>query len=58
LRNKSGWTAPKNTPGFSFDYWPEERPAGLFFAVNVSLMGVYGFVTYHALALLERGKQK
>jgi hypothetical protein len=44
--------------GFSFDYWPEERPAVLFFVVNLSLMGVYVFVTYYALALLERGKQK
>ncbi|MDR1288557.1 MAG: DUF4405 domain-containing protein [Treponema sp.] len=44
--------------GFSFDYWPEERSAILFFAVNLSIMGVYVFVTYYALALLERGKQR
>jgi hypothetical protein len=44
--------------GFSFDYWPEERPAVVFFAVNLSIMGVYVFVTYYALALLERWKQK
>jgi hypothetical protein len=44
--------------GFSFDYWPEERPAILFFAVNLSIMGLYVFITYYALALLERGKQK
>jgi hypothetical protein len=44
--------------GFSFDYWPEERPAILFFAVNLSLMGVYVFITYYALALIERRKQK
>jgi hypothetical protein len=44
--------------GFSFDYWPEERPAVLFFAVNLSLMGVYVFVAYYTLALLERRKQK
>jgi hypothetical protein len=44
--------------GFSFDYWPEERPAVLFFAVNLSIMGIYVFVTYYALALLERRKQK
>jgi hypothetical protein len=41
--------------GFSFDYWPEERPAVLFFAVNFSLLGVYVFITYYAIALLERG---
>jgi hypothetical protein len=44
--------------GFSFDYWPEERPVILFFAVNLSIMGLYVFITYYALALLERGKQK
>jgi hypothetical protein len=43
--------------GFSFDYWPEERPAILFFAVNLSIMGVYVFITYYALALIERRKQ-
>jgi hypothetical protein len=44
--------------GFSFDYWPEERPAVLFFAFNLSIMSVYGFAAYYALVLLERGKQK
>jgi hypothetical protein len=44
--------------GFSFDYWPEERPAILFFAVNLSLMGVYIFVTFYVLVLLEQRKQK
>jgi hypothetical protein len=43
--------------GFSFDYWPEERPAVFFFAVMLSIMGVYVFITYYALALLERRKQ-
>jgi hypothetical protein len=37
--------------GFSFDYWPEERPAVLFFAVNLSIMGVYVFVTYCVVKL-------
>jgi hypothetical protein len=44
--------------GFSFDYRPEERPAILFFAVNLSIMCLYVFVTYYALALLERRRQK
>jgi hypothetical protein len=44
--------------GFSFDYWPEERSAVLFFAVMLSIMGVYVFITYYALKLLERRKQK
>jgi hypothetical protein len=35
--------------GFSFDYWPEERPAVLFFAVNFSLMGLYACAVYYAL---------
>jgi hypothetical protein len=38
--------------GFSFDYWPEERPAILFFAINLSIMGVYIFVTYYAFKFL------
>jgi hypothetical protein len=47
--------------GFSFDYWPEERPAILFFAVNLSIMSVYVFVTYYVfkiLTKLERGDTK
>jgi hypothetical protein len=45
--------------GFSFDYWPEERPAALFFLCNISIMGVYVFVTYYALTLLEwRGRKR
>jgi hypothetical protein len=44
--------------GFSFDYWQEERPAIVFFAVNLSIMGLYVFMTYYVLVLLERGKQK
>jgi hypothetical protein len=43
--------------GFSFDYWPEERPAIVFFAVNLSIMGLYVFMTYYALVLLERGNK-
>ena len=44
--------------GFSFDYWPEERPGLLFFAESVSIMGIYVFVTYYALKLLERRAQR
>jgi hypothetical protein len=44
--------------GFSFDYWPEERPVILFFAINLSIMGMYVFVTYYTFGLLERRKQK
>jgi hypothetical protein len=44
--------------GFSFDYWPEERPAILFFAVNLSIMAVYSFVAYYALKGLERRTQR
>jgi hypothetical protein len=38
--------------GFSFDYWPQERPVILFFAVNLSIMGMYVFVTYYALKFI------
>jgi hypothetical protein len=39
--------------GFSFDYWPEERPAILFSAANLSIMGVYIYVTYYALKFID-----
>jgi cytochrome b561 len=35
--------------GFSFDYWPEERPPILFFAVNLSIMSVYACAVYYSL---------
>jgi hypothetical protein len=37
--------------GFSFDYWPEERPAVLFFVVTLSIMSVYVFVTYYGVKI-------
>jgi hypothetical protein len=40
--------------GFSFDYWPEERPAVLFFAAMLSIMSVYVFITYYALKTQRR----
>jgi hypothetical protein len=43
--------------GFSFDYWPEERPAVLFFTETLSIMAVYVFAVYYALKRLE-GRQK
>jgi hypothetical protein len=39
--------------GFSFDYWPEERPAVLFFAVSFSIMCVYIFITYYVLKVFD-----
>jgi hypothetical protein len=39
--------------GFSFDYWPEERPAILFFTANLSIMGVYIYATYHVLKFID-----
>jgi hypothetical protein len=35
--------------GFSFDYWPGERPIILFFAANLSIMGLYVCAVYYAL---------
>jgi uncharacterized membrane protein len=40
--------------GFSFDYWPEERPAVLFFAVNLSIVNVYVFVSYYVFKILAQ----
>jgi hypothetical protein len=39
--------------GFSFGYWPEERPAFLFFVVNLSIMGIYVSITYYALKAFD-----
>jgi hypothetical protein len=39
--------------GFSFDYWPEERPAILFFAAILSIMGMYIYITYYALKIFD-----
>jgi uncharacterized membrane protein len=38
--------------GFSFDYWDEERPAIIFFAAMLSIMGIYVFATYYTLKVL------
>jgi uncharacterized membrane protein len=40
--------------GFSFGYWPEERPAILFFAAILSIMGMYIFIAYYALKVFDR----
>jgi hypothetical protein len=37
--------------GFSFDYWPQERPFILFFAETLSIMGLFAFVTYYFIKL-------
>ena len=44
--------------GFSFDYWPEERPAVLFFAETLSVMGIYVFVIYYFIKLISWLKNK
>jgi hypothetical protein len=44
--------------GFSFDYWDEERPAVLFFAENLSIMGIYIFVSYYMVKLVETNSKR
>jgi hypothetical protein len=44
--------------GFSFDYWPEERPAILFFAANLSIIGLYASTSYYALKTFDRKRQQ
>jgi uncharacterized membrane protein len=44
--------------GFSFDYWPEERPAVLFFVVTLSIIAVYVFMAYYTLKMWECQKRK
>jgi hypothetical protein len=49
--------------GYSFDFWPPDKPVVLFFAANLSIMSIYIFTTYYVLGLLtrysrgERGEQ-
>ena len=40
--------------GFSFDYWPAERPSILFFAETLSVMGLFVFVTYYGMKLFSK----
>jgi len=44
--------------GFSFDYWPPERPFILFFTETLSIMGLFVFVTYYSLQLFSWLKNK
>ena len=39
--------------GFSFDYWPQERPVVLFFAETLSVMGIFVFATYYFLKTIS-----
>jgi len=46
--------------GFSFDYWPPEKPIILFYAQTLSIIGIYIFAVYYLLmliALLKTGKK-
>lgn len=43
--------------GFSFDFWPPERPLTLFYACNLAIAGVYVFIARcisYALKVLMR----
>ena len=47
--------------GFSFDYWPPERPALLFYVQTLSVMGLFVFAAYYLLKLftwLKTGNKK
>jgi len=44
--------------GFSFDYWPEERPTVLSFVVTLAIMAVYIFAAYYTLKILECKQKK
>jgi hypothetical protein len=44
--------------GFSFDYWPQERPIILFFIQTLSVMGIYVFITHYILRLIYRLKDR
>jgi hypothetical protein len=42
--------------GFSFDYWPLEKPVILFFAETLSIIGIFVFITYYCMKLVYRLK--
>ena len=44
---------PKLFLGFSFDYWPSEKPIVLFFAETISIMGIYIFTAYYFIKILD-----
>jgi hypothetical protein len=44
--------------GFSFDYWPTERPIILFFVQTLSIIGIFVFATYYFLKLFSWLKNK
>jgi hypothetical protein len=44
--------------GFSFDYWDDERPAILFFTENISIMGIYVFVSYYMVKFFETNSKR
>jgi hypothetical protein len=49
-------TTPCQNPAFCSLPGTSKRPAVLFFAVNLSIMGLYVFITYYALKLAEQKK--
>jgi len=44
--------------GFSFDYWPQEKPVVLFFAETLSIMGLFAFMSYYFMRLFSWLKSK
>jgi hypothetical protein len=44
--------------GFSFDYWPQEKPVVLFFAETLSIMGLFVFMSYYFMRLFSWLKSK
>jgi hypothetical protein len=44
--------------GFSFDYWPEERPGVLFFACMFSIIGLSVFITHYTLKVMDKLKRR
>lgn len=40
--------------GFSFDFWPPDRPLALFYACHLAIMGVYGFVAHYLQKIVKQ----
>lgn len=45
--------ASKLFMGFSFDFWPPDRPLALFYAGNLAIASVYAVIAHYLLQLLK-----
>ena len=39
--------------GFSFDFWPPDRPLALLYACNLAILGLYAAITHYLTRILQ-----